>query len=854
MATLVRGLFALGLFCACAPAAAAASTTPRLKRGLGRVSFDARSFIFEDGFGHRERKLIRAGSFHYPRASPEEWPSIFRAMREGGLNAVETLIMWNVHSPTKPDGGEPQLDRHPYNVTLFLEQAKKEGLYAIVRIGPYICAEWELGGIPWWLHDLEKTSHGVSAIRTNDTTWEKLSDTFVTAVIRHLHAKDLLFSEGGPVIMLQIENEYGNIESSYGEAGVRYVQHLGSTVNRLNRAFSLRIPWIMCQQPNDVPSGIVNTCNGFYCDEFEPSRSDSPKGWTEVWSGWFTAWGQPRPARPARDTAFAIARFVANGGSFFNYYMYYGGTNTMGRSGGPGIITSYDYDAPLDEYGFKRPKYYSLKALHFSLERASHATFKASRPQPRTLPLGSLNVTLMLYRTEGTDSCAAYIINAATKPSDTAILSKAQWNRILQNESMNQIETEDVVAIPPWSVTVLPDCDFDKAYNTADRVSSSASKLSGDDTSITHSAIPTRWVCSNEPIGVPNSTKDSSVVHSDSPLNLLDLTRGTADYAWYEPTSLPLPHGNNVTSVRLTFDGILDYANVFVNESLVATSLHAINSGIDGTIPVSPLRPHVSQKLSIFPPLRMQKRDEAGYPWGASSLTVTIKLSPASRPNVQVLAGRLGTSNYGPYYFENAFMGITRGATMSLLDAKNTSSVPIVGWRQAGFFPKIPPQSSFSSCTSHVAAMTWTKACVPLPPTYRVSASYGFGLVLSGMRKGQAFVNGRYIGRFFLLNAQYAPSQGTCMASCQGAEACEDRIGSFQPWTCLKGCGEPSQKVYKIPADVLNSSSSCDVHHAEVVLLEEIGGDTSDVRIVEVKSGFDMVQCDRKVSEVVDEM
>ena len=92
------------------------------------------------------------------------------------------------------------------------------------------------------------------------------------------------------------------------------------------------------------------------------------------------------------------------------------------------------------------------------------------------------------------------------------------------------------------------------------------------------------------------------------------------------------------------------------------------------------------------------------------------------------------------------------------------------------------------------------------------------------------------------------------MASCQGAEACEDRIGSFQPWTCLKGCGEPSQKVYKIPADVLNSSSSCDVHHAEVVLLEEIGGDTSDVRIVEVKSGFDMVQCDRKVSEVVDEM
>ncbi|MCH93011.1 beta-galactosidase 3-like, partial [Trifolium medium] len=118
----------------------------------------------------------------------------------------------------------------------------------------------------------------------------------------------------------------------------------------------------------------INTCNGFYCDKFTPNRPYKPTMWTEAWSGWFTEFGGPTHKRPVQDLAFAVARFVTRGGSFVNYYMYHGGTNFGRTAGGPFVATSYDYDAPLDEYGLiRQPKYGHLKELHKAIKMCERA-------------------------------------------------------------------------------------------------------------------------------------------------------------------------------------------------------------------------------------------------------------------------------------------------------------------------------------------------------------------------------------------------------------------------------------------------------------------------------------------------
>ena len=170
--------------------------------------------------------------------------------------------------------------------------------------------------------------------------------------------------QGGPIIIAQIENEYGNIMWEYGEAGKAYINWCAQMAVSQN----VGVPWIMCQQ-NDAPLPMINTCNGYYCDWFTPNNPNSPKMFTENWVGWFKKWGERDPHRTAEDVAFSVARFFQRGGVFNNYYMYHGGTNFGRTAGGPYIATSYDYDAPIDEYGnLNQPKWGHLKQLHEAIK------------------------------------------------------------------------------------------------------------------------------------------------------------------------------------------------------------------------------------------------------------------------------------------------------------------------------------------------------------------------------------------------------------------------------------------------------------------------------------------------------
>ncbi|KAM0953025.1 putative beta-galactosidase [Dioscorea sansibarensis] len=248
------------------------------------VTHDGRAIII-DG----EKKLLFSGSIHYPRSTPEMWPHLIRKAKLGGLDAIETYVFWNAHEPRRREYNfEGNLD-----LIRFLKEIKNAGLYSVLRIGPYACAEWNYGGFPVWLRNIPGLQ-----FRTDNKQFE------------------LLAPQGGPIILAQIENEYGNIMKPYGEAGKRYVQWCAKMAESQN----IGVPWVMCQQA-DAPQPMINTCNGFYCDSFKPNNPKSPKMWTENWTGWFQKWSEAKPHRRAEDLAFSVARFFQTGGTFQNYYM-----------------------------------------------------------------------------------------------------------------------------------------------------------------------------------------------------------------------------------------------------------------------------------------------------------------------------------------------------------------------------------------------------------------------------------------------------------------------------------------------------------------------------------------------------
>ncbi|KAL0795997.1 hypothetical protein Bca101_067374 [Brassica carinata] len=310
------------------------------------VSHDGRAITIDGN-----RRVLLSGSIHYPRSTPEMWPDLIKKGKEGGLDAIETYVFWNAHEPTRRQydfSGNLDLIR-------FLKTIQDQNLYGVLRIGPYVCAEWNYGGFPVWLHNMPDME-----FRTTNKVFMNEMQNFTTMIVDMVKKEKLFASQGGPIILAQIENEYGNVIGSYGEAGKAYIQWCANMAQSLD----VGVPWIMCQQ-DDAPQPMLNTCNGYYCDNFEPNNANTPKMWTENWTGWYQNWGGKNPHRTTEDVAFAVARFFQRGGTFQNYYMYHGGTNFDRTAGGPYITTSYDYDAPLDEFGnLNQPKYGHLKQLH----------------------------------------------------------------------------------------------------------------------------------------------------------------------------------------------------------------------------------------------------------------------------------------------------------------------------------------------------------------------------------------------------------------------------------------------------------------------------------------------------------
>ena len=314
---------------------------------------------------------IISGALHYFRVHPELWADRIHKARLMGLNTIETYVPWNFHAP---DPGTFDTTG-PRDLGRFLDLVAAEGMHAIVRPGPYICAEWTNGGLPTWLL-------GTPGIRLRAD-----DPVFLTAVGGYLARLAPILAprqatRGGPILMVQVENEYG----AHGD-DPQYLRALAA----LTRDAGIEVPLFTCDQADPqmlerggLPELLRTVTFGSRSLErlalLRQFQETGPLMCMEFWNGWFDSWGLAHHVAPAQANARDLDELLASGASV-NLYLFHGGTN-FGFTNGANdkgtylpITTSYDYDAPLSEAGAPTPKYHAMRAVI-----AGHA------PVPDALP------------------------------------------------------------------------------------------------------------------------------------------------------------------------------------------------------------------------------------------------------------------------------------------------------------------------------------------------------------------------------------------------------------------------------------------------------------------------------------
>ncbi|GAU12955.1 hypothetical protein TSUD_97660 [Trifolium subterraneum] len=389
------------------------------------VTYDHRALVI-DG----KRRVLISGSIHYPRSTPQMWPDLIQKSKDGGIDVIETYVFWNLHEPVR---GQYNFEGRG-DLVGFVKAVAAAGLYVHLRIGPYACAEWNYGGFPLWLHFIP----GIK-FRTDNKPFEAEMKRFTAKIVDLMKQENLYASQGGPIILSQIENEYGNVDSHYGPAAKPYINWAASMATSLDTG----VPWVMCQQAN-----------------------------------------APDP-------------------------IYHGGTNFGRTTGGPFISTSYDYDAPIDEYGIiRQPKWGHLKDLHKAIKLCEEALV-ATDP---TISSPGPNLETAVYKT-GNVCAAAFLANTGT--SDATVTFNGNSYHL-----------------PGWSVSILPDCKNvvlnTAKINSASMISSFATEsLKEEVDSLDGSSSGWSWI--SEPVGISKADAFSK----PGLLEQINTTADRSDYLWY---------------------------------------------------------------------------------------------------------------------------------------------------------------------------------------------------------------------------------------------------------------------------------------------------------------------------------
>ncbi|XP_071685526.1 beta-galactosidase 3-like [Rutidosis leptorrhynchoides] len=511
------------------------------------------------------------------------------------------------------------------------------------------------------------------------------------------------------------------------------------------------VPWSMCKE-EDAPDPVINTCNGFYCDTFTPNKPYKPTMWTEAWSGWFTEFGAPIEQRPVPDLAFAVARFVQKGGSFFNYYMYHGGTNFGRTSGGPFITTSYDYDAPIDEYGLIRePKYGHLTELHRAIKLCEPAFFSSDATYI------SLGQRQNAYIYKGNGHCAAFLSNFETNTAVRVVFNNQHYK------------------LPPWSISILPDCK-NVVFNTA-KVVTQTSRMQ----MVPTGSILQSWKSYHEDVSL--LTNGGQSLSAVGLLEQISITRDTSDYLWYS-TSIeinPLErflHGGRrpILTVHSKGHGV----HVFVNGKRFGS---AYGSRED-------------TRFTFIAPVDLR---------GGTNKIALLSMS-AGLPNVGTHFELRDTGILGPVLLDGLNHGtvdLSRstwtykvGLNGEMVNLHSPNGISSVEWSRVSLLNRFRQP------------LKWYKAYFDAP-----QGNEPLALDMKSMVRGQVWVNGQSIGRYWTVHAN-----GTC-------GVCKYN-GAFRPGKCHAGCGKPTQRWYHVPRSWLKPTRNL------LVVFEEVGGNVSDINLV----------------------
>uniref|UniRef100_G1RPR3 Beta-galactosidase n=1 Tax=Nomascus leucogenys TaxID=61853 RepID=G1RPR3_NOMLE len=305
--------------------------------------------------------LIFGGSIHYFRVPREYWRDRLLKLKACGFNTVTTYVPWNLHEPER---GKFDFSGN-MDLEAFVLMAAEIGLWVILRPGPYICSEMDLGGLPSWLLQdpqllLRTTNKGfIEAV-------EKYFDHLIPRVI------PLQYRQGGPVIAVQVENEYGSFNKDK-----TYMPYLHKALLRRGIVELLLTSdgekHVLSGHTKGVLAAInLQKLHQNTFSQLHKVQRDKPLLIMEYWVGWFDRWGDKHHVKDAKEVEHAVSEFIKYEISF-NVYMFHGGTNFGFMNGATyfgkhtGIVTSYDYDAVLTEAGDYTEKYFKLQKLFESV-------------------------------------------------------------------------------------------------------------------------------------------------------------------------------------------------------------------------------------------------------------------------------------------------------------------------------------------------------------------------------------------------------------------------------------------------------------------------------------------------------